>query len=281
MNQSIQSCDFIAVIDEIDNPNLQQVGRKILEIENIFSREDILDTSVIENSPDVIDDQMIDVGKIVGPYLCLLFKSICIKINLSTSIHKSIQISETGLIRRLLDRNIDLYRIYPKFITTCIEHNQDELIRESANKIRHLHPVQVDCLCFLAAEGKLSLIKILIDVCKIPSVVKPFILTYKICSSAIQHNRVDILRHFLPPSVFPSIPVTIFEFLICSIKYDASVEIISYFVENGISIRQRDYLCVKLAIINNRIDLLIYFTMIDPTTRSFLERNVQTTKSNN
>ena len=86
----------------------------------------------------------------------------------------------------------------------------------------------------------------------------------KITTCAILHHQLDIIKHFYPPSVFESAPDITFTYLINSIKYGSNLDIVKYFIENGVDIRQENYRAVQLAAENNRKDIIEYFYKLRP-----------------
>lgn len=87
----------------------------------------------------------------------------------------------------------------------------------------------------------------------------------RICAIAINNNHINILQHFFSKEAFTGCPDLMFEYFINAVKINAHVDVIKFFVENGIDIGQNSYKIIKIAKKWNRKNILTYFSVIDPS----------------
>ncbi|CAH6421067.1 Hypothetical protein MVR_LOCUS258 [uncultured virus] len=268
---SLDPKGFATQVSALEDEQAHRLGSKLVEIARAFGDPNVLYSDCISNNPNVIDADMLQVGQVVGSMLHLQFGLYEAIIDLRAALHKALFLREHSLFALLLDYDIDLFRIESKLITLCAQHDCNDLLTRIVTAHPHLYPIQLECLDNLAALGKLDMLQRLMTICKIPRFVPLHQVTHRICAVAIEHNQLAVLEHFLPLSAFPCMPNIVFEYLICAIKHRAHIDIIKYFTENGVSIRQSNYMAVLCARELGRSDLLEYFKTTDPTVTAILQ----------
>lgn len=234
----------------------KRVVNKLLDIVSIQNDINSLNPESIVSNTDVIDSDMFVVGTINNKILNIDIPPITIKIDLSKTIRNAILYKNPKAIYAMLENNIDLFKIEPKIMIMCVENNQDELLMELIARKIPIHTDQFRCLYQLAANGKLDFVKIIMQNYNFPFVPE---IVSKICIQAIQNNHVHILRYFISSDVFKSSPDQMFCFFINSIQYGGHLDVIRFFVDMGIDIRQENYKAVQHAIQFDRIDIIKYF----------------------
>jgi len=266
----------------------KKVVNKLLNMELIKNDINQFKLQTILSDTDLIDDDMLTCGKISGKMLHIDIQPINITIDLSKSIGTAILHNKLSLIDRLIAKNIDIFTIQPNIIIMCVETDQDELLNKlinlgsshqeaqsiaSASRCPHQEaqsiasasrcPIDAQnyrSIYQLAAKGKLDIIKNILEKHKIP-IIKEVI--GKILVQAILNNHVHILQHFLTKEAFVGAPDMMFEYFMNAINRNANIAIISFFVENGIDIRQDEYKAMYTALRLGRKEIMKYFCQKD------------------
>jgi hypothetical protein len=242
----------------------RKVANKFLDIAYIHNDSDLIFSS---NNIEIIDEDMLDIGKIEGKFLKINIPPIIdIDIDLSIIIRHALMKKNMDFIKLLISRNIDLFKFEPQIMIICAETDQDELMAELIDKKIHIYTDQYRCVYKLAADGKLNLIKKIMKKYCFPNVSE---IINKICIQAIYNNHLNILKYFLINDVFAGLPDHMFCMFINSIQY-GHLDIIKFFIDSGISIRQDNYAAVHNAIKYSKLDIIKYFYDIDPTIDNIL-----------
>lgn len=92
----------------------------------------------------------------------------------------------------------------------------------------------------------------------------------KICVQAVIHNHISILEYFLTPVEFSGAPDKMVEFLLNSIRFGGHLDVVKFFIQNGVSIRRCAYEPVRQAIKYERAQIIQYFCQIDDTVIDLL-----------
>lgn len=240
----------------------KRVVNKLLNLKSIKNDINQTKSQTILSDTDLIDDDMLLCGKINGKMLHINIMPINITIDLSKSISSAIMNNKLSLIDRLITKNIDIFTIQPDIMIMCVEMNRDELF----DKLLSLEKAPIDtrdyrCVYQLAARGNLELIKNIFEKCVIINIDE---VIAKILIQAILNNHVNILEHFLTKEAFMGAPEIMHSYFINSITHNADVRVIKFFVENGIDIRQENYLALYTAINLDRVEIIKYFYQKDP-----------------
>lgn len=240
----------------------KRIVNKLLDIMSIQNDVDAFSSESIISNPDVIDDDMFTVGEITGRFLKINIPPIDITIDLSQVIRNSMRYKKTDVIHKLMDNNIDLFKIEHRIMTMCIATDQYDLLLKLITNKTPIHSEEYRCIYELASKGKLDLLKAILKNYKFPNIPE---LISKICIQAVTNNHVNILEYFFPKSAFAGAPDQMFSYFLNSIQHGGHLEIVKFFIKNGISIRQQNYIAVPHAIKYNRDDIIKYFYVVDST----------------
>lgn len=224
---------------------------------NIFKANGLIS---IPGDPDIIDDDMLQIGQIYDKTLIIDIHPVVIKIDLGYAIQNAMLQKKPSVLYRMMKQNIDLSKFEPCVMIMCVETEQDDLMLEMINNKIRIDIEQFRCVYRLAELGKLNLLEKILDryeFSNLPEIV------CKICIKAVIFNHVHILEHFFPKEVFGSVPDQMFTFFINSIKYGSHLGVIEFFIKNGIDIRQRGYRAVLTAIEFDEQAVIKYFCEID------------------
>ena len=81
---------------------------------------------------------------------------------------------------------------------------------------------------------------------------------------AILNSHVNILEHFFTQEAFIGAPDLIFEYFIKAITHNANINVVIFFVQHGLDIRQNKYQALRIAIDSNHKEAVKYFCKIEP-----------------
>ncbi|XWV25936.1 ankyrin repeat protein [Tupanvirus soda lake] len=273
--QSQQLKDLRRVINEFPMTEFSQeiadarrrVANKLIDIASIQNDINALRPESIIDNTDIIDKDMFMVGTIESNMLTINIPPITITINLAQAIRNAMLHKKPKIIKLMMELDIDLFKIEPRIMIMCVETEQDELLSELISKKVPIYTQEFRCLYQLAAQGKLDLVKEIMKNYKFPSIPE---IVSKICIQAIQNNHVAILKYFMPRDSFRGAPDQMFCFFVNSIQYGGHLDIVKFFIENGINIRQDNYKAVRVALNFDRAQIIKYFYEIDTTIESIL-----------
>ncbi|XWV24693.1 ankyrin repeat protein [Tupanvirus deep ocean] len=274
-HQSQQLKDLRKIINEFPMTEFPQeiaearrrVANKLIDIASIQNDINSLKSESFVDNTDVIDKDMFMVGTINNNLLTINIPPITVTINLAQAIRNAMLYKKPKVIRLMIELDIDIFKIEPRVMIMCVETEQDELLRELISKKIPIYTQEFRCLYQLAAQGKLDLIKEIMKNYRFPSIPE---IVSKICIQAIQNNHVAILKYFIPPQSFHGAPDQMFCFFINSIQYGGHLDVIKFFIENGISIRQDNYKAVHQALKFERAQIIKYFHEIDHSVDQIL-----------
>ena len=234
----------------------QRVVNKLLDIMSIHNDINNFKPEFIINNPNVIDEDMFIVGEINNNNLVINIPPINIQINLTDIIRIAITEGKPSIVRLMLKRDIDVFNLEPNIMLMCAEYDQDELMLELMKKKIPIYPDNYKCIYQLASDGKLQLLKIILETYDIFDITE---VVSKICIQAILYDHLHILQHFLTRDAFHGAPDVMFILFLKSIEHNADLKIIDFFIKNGINIKQSNYLAVRNAIKFNRRKIIAYF----------------------
>jgi len=226
--------------------------------------------------PDNITADMFIVGKINFPDLFIDIPGvICMDINLTTSLHRSIKERKFKFINLLIDLNIDLFKLEPIIMPACATILYDDrydplsdLLDKFIDLKIPIHENNYACIYILASKGRIDLLE---------KIMKTYVFNNqteiigKICAVAVRADRVNILEYFMPIRTFDTIPDIIFEYFINGIKCGDNINVTKYFTSNCIQISQENYLAVKVARQFKRKKIIQYFANADPHVVTLLD----------
>lgn len=267
-------------------PNIKDIARKFLHhifeingngvfirmkpsFENMHIKElfifDIVDDIVYINQ--IPFEDLLLLGKIKGKNLEIdILPLISININLSKIISVSIQSNQPFVIYKMFNSNINVFQIEPRVMIMAVEMNMDDLV---LNLIERNAPVNIEdyrCIYQLADKGRLDILKPILEKYQFPNLTE---IICKICVKATIYNQLIILEHFLTEQEFAGAPDQMLIFLSNSVKFN-HLDLVKFFVENGVNIRRCDYQVIKQAIDLDRTLIVQYFCQIDDTVIDLL-----------
>ena len=206
-----------------------------------------------------INDDILNNSIIVGDNLIYKDNLGEIRIKLSNLISNSCLNKRDDILELLIKKNIN-FNCQPKILMMCCQMGMDDIC---VRLINYGVPIDWDnyrCILYLAYQGKLELLKLIIDKYDIPD--KPSLVIQIIIHSII-YGHLHILKYFCPYEYFSSIPDFTFTFLINSIQFGGHLDVIKYFIEGGVSIAQQKYLAVEVVKKYSRTEILHYFVQLD------------------
>jgi len=272
-------------MSEIDRARKRLANQLLDLMENNLTDVQSIDPVLIVNNPKILIGDAILCGEISGAdgdqFICVDIPPINIGISLTKSVQMAIKMKKPELIHLLIDRQLDLFKINPKIMIQCIATEQFDLL---ASLVQIRVPISHEnyrCLYSLAANGNLEFVNLMVN--SYEFIDPPFEeIVCKICIQAIMNNHTNILEHYLTPDAFQGAPDIMLTFFLNGIEY-GHLNIIRFFVENGINIRANDYQAVKRTIELRNKELFGYFYLIDksveelltlPERKIFLEENL-------
>jgi hypothetical protein len=226
-----------------------------MESENIL-QEFIVDTSDV----DVIDADMFEIGTLSGNFLQIadIFPT-PIMINIKTVIHNALNNNRPDVIKMLTEK-VNLIDYERSIMILCAKMKMFELLAYLIDKHVEIDVDNYECVYYLAYLGKLDLLKLILQEYKFPNI---FEIASKISIQAIIHNHLDVLKFFCPVSGFDSAPDQMFVFFANSVRFGGHLDIVKYFIDGGLSIKQQNYQVVEIAKQCERCEILQYFAHID------------------
>lgn len=213
-------------------------------------------------------DDILLLGKIKGKFLRInILPLIMIEMDLSKIIKTAIQNRQPSIIYKMMNKNIDIFQIEPRIMCMAEQMDLDDLLIEMVNCGISISTEDYRCVYQLAEKGKLEILKKIMAKYTFPDITE---IVCKICMKSATNNQPPILQHFLAPDAFAGAPDQMLEFLLNSIQYGGHLEVVKFFVDNGVNIRRNNYEPVKQAIKYNRHQLVQYFCQIDESVISLL-----------
>ncbi|AGC02117.1 ankyrin repeat protein [Acanthamoeba polyphaga moumouvirus] len=245
--------------------------RVINKLLDYFEKQgvDTINMGLITENPDLIDTEMLSLGTIDESLGTLYFTipPVDIIVNLKTAIKKAFMKNKINLIKLLLQHDVNLNVIEPNIMIMALQTNNYELLLNFIDREFDITVQDYRCIYQLAENGKLEIIKKILDKYYFENITE---IVCKICVQAIINKHLDIIKYFFTNEAFSGAPDQMYTFFIKGIEFNTSVEIIKFFVENGISLKQYNYKAVKIACMYKRRELLKYFNQLDNTVSSII-----------
>jgi len=219
-------------------------------------KEFTVDTSDI----DVFDVDMFEIGTLSGDFLQIadIFPT-PILINIKSIIHNALNNNRPDVIE-MLSEKVNLFDYERNIMMLCTKMKMFSLFAHLIIKHIPIDQNNYECVYYLAYLGNLNLLKLVIQEYKFPNI---FEIASKISIQAIIHNHLDVLKFFCPESGFDSAPDQMFVFFVNSIKFGGHLDIIKYYINGGISIKQQNYKALEIAKHYERCTIIQYFAEID------------------
>ncbi|AVL94976.1 ankyrin repeat protein [Moumouvirus australiensis] len=238
--------------------------RVINKLLDYFEKEgiDTINMGIIAENPDLIDSDMLSISNIdesTGTFY-LSIPPIDITVNLKTAIKKSFMNGKTNLIKILLQQDINLNNIEPNIMIMALQTNNYELLSNFISREFDISIQDYRCIYQLASNGNLEIIKKILDKYHFENITE---IVCKICIQAIINNHLNIIKYFFINEAFSGAPDQMYTFFIKGIEFNTNIEIIKFFVENGVSFKQYNYKAVKIACMYKRREILKYFNELD------------------
>lgn len=256
--------------------NIYNVATKILDAKkkvlDILLKNKTTETleSCIKNitsNIDLIGEEFFDAGIVIGSYLKIDIMPISFAIDLSCIIKDAILDNNIYLIDAMIKREYNIFKIQPYIMIQCVEKDQDELLSKLIKRNGPIHIQNYRCIYQLASKGKIELIKEILNNYNIDIIDE---IVGKIIVQAILNNHCSILEYFLTQDVFMGAPDQMFEYFAKSVEYNADIDIIRFFLRNGLDIRQQNYRVVKTAISKGNLSIIKYLCEFDNNVENFL-----------
>lgn len=209
---------------------------------------------------DILDADMFEIGTLTDNFLQIadIFPT-PIMINIKSVIHNALNNNRPDIIKMLADK-VTLSNYVSSIMMLCAKMKMFELLAYLIDKQVMIDTNNYECIYYLAHVGQLDLLKLILQKYKFPNI---FEVASKISIQAIMNNHLDILKFFCPASGFESAPDQMFVFFINSIRFGGHLDIVKYFVDGGISIKQQNYQAVGMAKKCERCEIIQYFVQLD------------------
>ncbi|ANB50771.1 putative ankyrin repeat protein [Powai lake megavirus] len=249
---------------EGDNKIISSKRRSINKILDYFQKNnlDVIKMGVIIDDPDLIDQDMI--GASIIDYnngkLNLSIPVIDITIDIKAAIYKSLKFNKIGLIELLLNNNIKLDKIEPNIMIMTVQTGIYNLLDKFIDLEYNITISDHRVIYQLSSQGKLDILIKILDKYHYQDSTE---IICKICIQAILNNHINILEYFLTEQAFRGAPDQMYSFFYNSINCGSKLQVIKFFINNGISIKQNNYMAVVKACQCKHQDALSYFCELD------------------
>ncbi len=255
------------IIDQESCSNEIKIIKKRL-LKNIITNRQIKDAiseyaekSELNRDTFVFSEDLLKCGNVVDNMLSLNFYSIKINIDLSKIIACSIRDGKLDDIYLLMSYGLDVLKIQPYIMYMCSEKNRIALLKKlidlNQNKDFYFGDDK-NLIESLVKNNSNDILDYILE--KTDNSMKVF---QKIIYMTLKNNNLDILKYYLCQSAFNGAPDIMDEFFYGAIRLGSNIDIIKFFLEHGISLKQNDYKSAKLAIEFNRDYIIDYFCHID------------------
>lgn len=216
---------------------------------------------------DFLDANMFEIGTLSGDFLQIsdIFPS-PIMINIKSVVHNALRNNRPDIIM-MLSEKVNLIDYERSIMMLCAKMNMFDLVTHLIHKQTPIDTNQYEFIFYLAYLGNLDLLKRVLQNYKFPNL---FVIAAKVSAQAIIRGHLDILKFFCPRSGFDSAPDQMFTFFINSISHGGHLDIVKYFVEGGLSIKQKNYQPLRVARQHNRNAIVQYFAQIEPDVLNLL-----------
>lgn len=239
----------------------KRVFNKFFDLLEIQNNGLILDPKIINENPDIIDEDMFICGSIIDKKLHIIIDPFTLIINLTDAIRIAMRDDKHKLINILLNRQINISDIQPNIMIMAIRKKQWKLLTTFIDRQFDISVNDYECIMILTTNGQLDMLKHIFSNYTFPDIN---MIVGKTCFLAMSENQISILEHFFTPEVFESVPDKMHMFFLGAIQYCGHLDVIKFFIKNGINIDENNYEAVKLAYNYNRRHLIDFFCEIDP-----------------
>lgn len=250
--------------EDTDNSFLKnRITKKLFKLMTQFSLRNVNNEKKLSmwyNDPDIIDEDILEIGKINGKYLEANFKSFNIRIDMVENIKKAFLDNKLSFINLLLRKNINIFNIEPRIMTMCAQSKNYDILNILIERGYPIDFQEYQCIYLLARDGQLDIIKLILQQYNLTDNIE---IVGKVSIMGVIHEHIDFLEYFLNREVFRSAPDQMFELFIRAIEHNDVIESIKFFTNSGIDIRQKNYLAVKTAISHRRSKIVKHFYSLD------------------
>ncbi|AGF85141.1 repeat protein [Moumouvirus goulette] len=270
LNENKVTVSFLRqIINNSLLPNLSEAKtsvkyRVINNLLDYFEKEgvDTINMGLIAENPDIIDQDMLSIGNIdeSDGTLCFTIPPVDILINLKTAIKKSFMKNKIKLIELLLQQDVNLSIIEPNIMIMALQTNNYDLLSKFIDREFDISVQDYRCIYQLATNNKLEIIKKILGKYYFENITE---IVCKICVQAIINKHLNIIEYFFTNDAFSGAPDQMYTFFIKGIEFNTSIDIIKFFVDNGVSFKQYNYKAVKIACTYKRREILKYFNQQD------------------
>lgn len=255
----INTCDI-----EGESKIINSKRRSINKLLDYFQKNnlDIIKMGVIIDDPNIIDQDMIDASEMDynNGKLYLSIPAINIIIDIKAAIYKSFEFNKIDLIELLLNNNIELDKIEPNIMIMAVQTKIYNLLDKLIDLEYNITISDYRVIYQLSSRGKLDFIIKILNKYHFNDSTE---IICKICIQAIMNNHINILEYFLTEQAFRGAPDQMYSFFYNSISCGSNLQVIKFFVNNGISIKQNNYQAIIKACQYKRQDILSYFCELD------------------
>ena len=243
------------IIEQIQCPIIREITQKLLSVPHPHNYLDHIELDMFE--------LILKVSTLEQSFLVLHTNIINMRVDLIIIIKNAIQKNEPKYISLLLEKQMPLYEIDPSILIRIIESNLPSFDSILYSMLMNSYPLSPESIYKLCKKNKHQHLKLIFD--KYPCFPNQFEII-SICSViSIKESHLETLQIIIPIESFSAIRDFIFVILVNSIRTNASIEIIKYLTSSKfISIYQEDKLPIKMAINNNRAQILRYFCLLHP-----------------
>lgn len=215
----------------------------------------------------IIDEDMFIVGRLEDDILRIDIPPVNITINLKSSLKRAIICKDINTIKLLASQKIDLNKLYPGIMFFLLHIQCIDIFLQLIEYRVSVEWNNYQCMVKLAQSGMLEIIQLILDKYNLNTNEN---LVGQICIEAIKHNHINVLSTYMTPKKFEQCPDITWIFFTKGIEYGASIEIINFFIKNGIDITKSNYLPVRIAIDANRCDIIEYFCKHNKSVLNYL-----------
>lgn len=212
-------------------------------------------------------DYYLSCGTILDNKLVIKNQDAHININLPLLI-KNLIISNNKPIIDLIIEKKNINMIMPDIMLVCVKYNTN-LFLELMEKQINISQDDYACMQYLAYNGNLEIIKYIMNKYEFNNAAT---IVSKMCAQAIKNNQINILNYFFTKEVFIGAPDQIFTYITLAIARECSIDVVIFFIEGGVNIKQNNYLLLDIAASHKRLHILKYFSLNEKVHNILVDR---------
>lgn len=219
----------------------------IINFDGVNSATETLCVGALNNNiVHILDKELLDYSKITTKNIIIVLNDSILSIDLKDCIQKSIYDLDSVLVEYLLDKQVGVLEYEPNLLMKCVAAGNNRLLHILIGKNYDISGDDYALLSFLVERGENDTITAILDRYNIPNVAR---VVGKMCAKACIMNNVGILKMFMDASAFEGAPDRMYEYFLLSIKYGkgANLDVIKFFVENGVNVGRDSGAAIALA----------------------------------